>query len=182
MHANSTTPVYGARMSVLDTIISRLAARQHGVVALWQLTALGIEASAARRRVADGRLRRVHRGVYAVGPLDRKGYWMAAVLACGEGALLSHRNAAALWNLRQTNRTAIDVTAPGTRRRRRPRITVHGTGEIHPDDRAESMAFRLPPSRARFSIWPKSSPSSTFDAPTRQQSGMSSSTSRPSTS
>src|SRR5438045_865687 len=84
MHANSTTPVYGARMSVLDTIISRLAARQHGVLALWQLTALGIEASAARRRVADGRLRRVHRGVYAVGPLDRKGCWMAAVLACGE--------------------------------------------------------------------------------------------------
>ena len=137
MHENSTTPFEGPRMSVLDTIISRLAARQHGVVALWQLTALGIEASAARRRVADGRLRRVHRGVYAVGPLDRKGYWMAAVLACGEGALLSHRNAAALWNLRQTNRTAIDVTAPGTRRRRRPRITVHGTGEIHPDDRAE---------------------------------------------
>lgn len=124
-------------MSVLDTIISRLAARQHGVVAIWQLTALGIESSAVRRRVADGRLKRVHRGVYAVGPLDRKGYWMAAVLACGEGALLSHRNAAALWNLRQCNRTAIDVVVPGARRRRRPRIAVHSAGEIHPDDRAE---------------------------------------------
>jgi hypothetical protein len=124
-------------MSVLDTIVSRLAARQHGVVALWQLTALGIEASAIRRRVADGRLRRVHRGVYAIGPLGRKGYWMAAVLACGEGALLSHRDAAMLWNLRQTDRTAIDVTVAGARRRRRSRIAVHSTAEIHADDRAE---------------------------------------------
>ena len=75
-------------MSVVDTLISRLARRQHGVVALWQLAALGIEDSAVRRRVADGRLRRIHRGVYAVGPIGRKGYWMAAVLACSEGALL----------------------------------------------------------------------------------------------
>src|SRR4051794_224405 len=146
MHENSTTAFEGPRMSVLDTIISRLAARQHGVVALWQLTALGIEASAARRRVADGRLRRVHRGVYAVGPLDRKGYWMAAVLACGEGALLSHRNAAALWNLRQTNRTAIDVTAPGTRRRRRPRLRCTAPERSIPMTAPRSMAFRLPPS------------------------------------
>jgi very-short-patch-repair endonuclease len=124
-------------MSVLDTVVARLAARQHGVVARWQLVALGIDPTAIKRRVADGRLRRVHRGVYAVGPLDRKGYWMAAVLAGGEGALLSHRDAAALWNLRQTNRTAIDVTVPCARRRHRPRITLHSSGEIHPDDRAE---------------------------------------------
>jgi very-short-patch-repair endonuclease len=137
LHGNSTTPQWQAPVSVLDTLISRLAARQHGVVAIWQLAALGIEPSAVRRRVADGRLCRVHRGVYAVGPLDRNGYRMAAVLACGEGALLSHRDAAALWNLRQSNRTAIDVTVPGARRRRRARIAVHGAGEIHPDDRAE---------------------------------------------
>jgi hypothetical protein len=124
-------------MSVLDTVIARLAARQHGVVALWQLTALGVSTSGISRRVADGRLRRVHQGVYAVGPLDRRGYWMAAVLACGERALLSHRDAAMLWSLRRTSRTAVDVTAPGTRRRRRPRITVHGSTELHPDDRAE---------------------------------------------
>lgn len=124
-------------MSVLDTVIARLAARQHGVVAVWQLTALGISASGVGRRLTDGRLRRIHRGVYAIGPLDRKGYWMAAVLACGEGALLSHRDAAMLWNLRQTDRTAVDVTAPGTRRRRRPRITMHGGGELHPADRTE---------------------------------------------
>jgi predicted transcriptional regulator of viral defense system len=141
MHENSTTLEFHGPMSVLDTIISRLARRQHGVVAMWQLTALGIEASAVRRRVADGRLRRVHRGVYALGPLDRKRHWMAAVLACGEGALLSHRDAAMLWDLRKTDRSAIDVTVPGARRRRRPRITVHGTGEIHPHDCAEVDAI-----------------------------------------
>lgn len=124
-------------MSVLDTLIARLAGRQHGAVARWQLVALGVDPTAIQRRLADGRLRRIHRGVYAVGPLDRKGYWMAAVLACGEGALLSHRDAAMLWDLRATDRAAIDVTAPGARRRRRLRITVHGTGEIHPDGRAE---------------------------------------------
>jgi very-short-patch-repair endonuclease len=124
-------------MSVLDTIITRLAARQHGVVALWQLIALGLEPSAIRRRVADGRLWRMHRGVYAIGQLDRKGYWMAAVFACGEGALLSHRDAAALWNLRPTNRTAIDVTVAGAHRRRRRLITIHSAVELHPDDRAE---------------------------------------------
>ena len=62
---------------------------------------------------------------------------MAAVLACGEGALLSHRDAAALWNLRSTSRTAIDVTVVGTSRRSRPRLTIHSAAEIHTDDRAE---------------------------------------------
>jgi very-short-patch-repair endonuclease len=62
---------------------------------------------------------------------------MAAVLACGEGALLSHRDAAALWNLRDTARSAIDVSVPGAKRRSRPRLTIHAAGEMHPDDRAE---------------------------------------------
>ncbi len=123
-------------MSVIDSLVHRLARRQHGAVSHWQLIALGVSASAIDRRVADGRLRRIHRGVYAVGELDRRGRWMAAVLACGEGALLSHRDAAMLWNLRETNRRAIDATAPGARRRSRPRITVHGAA-LHPDDRVE---------------------------------------------
>jgi very-short-patch-repair endonuclease len=61
---------------------------------------------------------------------------MAAVLACGEGAVLSHRDAAMLWDLRETNRRAIDVTAPGVRRRSRPRIAFHGAA-LHADDCAE---------------------------------------------
>jgi very-short-patch-repair endonuclease len=124
-------------VSIVDSVGARLAGRQHGVVGSWQLLALGVKASAITRRLADGRLRRMHRGVYAVGPLDRKGFWMAAVLAAGEGAVLSHRDAAMLWDLRQTNRRAVDVTVVGTSRRSRPRLTIHSAIELHPDDRAE---------------------------------------------
>ena len=124
-------------MSVLDTLITRLANRQHGVVARWQLVVLGIHPTVIDRRLADGRLRRIHRGVYAVGPLDREGHWMAAVLAGGEGALLSHRDAAMLWNLRETSRRAIDVTVVGAHRRSRPRLTFHSAIALQADDRAE---------------------------------------------
>jgi hypothetical protein len=124
-------------VSVIDTLIARLAARQHGVVARWQLIPLGIDPTAINRRLSDGRLRRVHRGVYAVGPIGRKGYWMAAVFGCGEGALLSHRDAAELWELRETARTAIDVTVPGSRRRSRPRLTIHTAAALHLSDRVE---------------------------------------------
>jgi hypothetical protein len=77
----------------LDVRIAQLADRQHGVVSLGQFEAQGLSASAVRMRVAAGRLHRVYRGVYAVGRgrLDLRGRRMAAVLACGPGAVLSHR-------------------------------------------------------------------------------------------
>ena len=124
-------------MSLLDTIIARLAVRQHGVVAHWQLIALGLSPSAIHRRIADGRLKSLHRGVYALGAIDRRGRWMAVVLAGGEGALLSHRDAAMLWELRETRRSAIDITVLGTSRRSRPRLTIHSAAALHPHDRAE---------------------------------------------
>lgn len=76
-----------------------LAGRQHGIVARRQLLALGFDARAIEHRVARGRLHPAMRGVYAVGwpQLTVKRRWMAAVLACGDGAVLSHRSAAALW-------------------------------------------------------------------------------------
>ncbi|HYY21020.1 MAG TPA: type IV toxin-antitoxin system AbiEi family antitoxin domain-containing protein [Thermoleophilaceae bacterium] len=93
-----------------------------------QLRHLGLGASAIDHRVAAGRLHVVHRGVYAVGHpwLDRPGRRMAAALACGPGAALSHRTAADLWGLRQTAAARIDVTVP-TRAGRKPRsrIRVH---------------------------------------------------------
>src|SRR5919197_3806054 len=98
----------------LDLLIAAIAVKQHGVVALWQLLSLGLSPRAVRDRVSSGRLHRIYRGVYAVGRRDLpiKGHWMAAVLACGEGALLSHRSAAALHRILKAMGGRIDVTIP----------------------------------------------------------------------
>src|SRR3954470_21640887 len=81
-----------------DRVIADVARRQHGVVARWQLLDLGIGEYAVRHRLRAGRLHAVFPGVYAVGHrrLTRRGHWMAAALACGPAAVLSHRTAAAL--------------------------------------------------------------------------------------
>jgi very-short-patch-repair endonuclease len=105
-----------------DREVAVLAARQHGVVARAQLLALGLTARAIDGRLARGWLHPVHRGVFAVGvpARAREALWMAAVLSAGEGAVLSHRSAAALWGLRPDGRRA-EVSVPG---RRRPRAGV----------------------------------------------------------
>jgi very-short-patch-repair endonuclease len=76
-------------------------------------------------RVARGQLHPIHRGVYAVGHrlLTREGRWLAAVLAAGPGAVLSHRSAAALWGIRNGTSATVEVTAP--RQCRRPGIRAH---------------------------------------------------------
>jgi very-short-patch-repair endonuclease len=108
-----------------DAAIAELAASQHGLVTRDQLAALGLGRGAIEHRVARGVLHVVHRGVYAVGHrlLTRDGHRMAAVLAAGPGAVLSHRSAAALWGMRDTSRAAIEVTA--AEKCRRPRIEAH---------------------------------------------------------
>lgn len=97
-------------------VTARLADAQWGVITRAQLLAAGHGPTAIDRRLADGRLRRLHRGVYAVGhrALRVEAHWCAAVLACGQGAVLSHRTAAALWGLGDTR--VLDVTAPARRR------------------------------------------------------------------
>jgi predicted transcriptional regulator of viral defense system len=111
----------------LDVAIRTLAELQHGVISLLQLTSLGLSADAVGKRVAAGRLVRIHRGVYAVGHgrLTRRGRWVAAVLAYGPRAVLSHRSAAALHGIRPDNRSKTDVTVPGASARPRPGIDVH---------------------------------------------------------
>src|SRR3954469_16548737 len=91
---------------------------QHGVVARRQLLALGYSHDAIRHRVAAGRLHPVMRGVYAVGrpQLTPKGRWMAAVLACGPGAVLSHDSAAASWGIRKQRSGPVHVSVPASRR------------------------------------------------------------------
>lgn len=103
----------------LDAKLAVIAAAQHGPFTLAQLKALGLPARTVQRRAAAGRLHRIHHGVYALTPrqlLTYRGRLMAAVLACGEGAVLSHRSAADLLGLRSTARAGIDVTARTHRR------------------------------------------------------------------
>jgi len=111
-----------------DAEIAQLAFEQHGVVTLDQLRGAGLGAGAIDLRVANGRLHRLHRGVFAVGHrrLSQHGRWLAAVLALGEGAVLSHVSAAALWGIRHSSSAYAHVTVPtaGGRRRRRA-IIVH---------------------------------------------------------
>jgi hypothetical protein len=105
----------------------RAARAQHWVVTRRQLLALGFNRRAIEHRIATGRLHPVHRGVYAVGrpQLSRAGEFMAAVLACGEGAALSHESAAELWRIRPRRPGDGEVSVPGSRRGRRPGLTVH---------------------------------------------------------
>ncbi len=81
-------------------------------MSLDQLRDIGLTQRTAEYRAAQGRLHRVHRGVYAVGHLSigQLGTLRAAVLACGEGAVISHGTAAAFWDLRDQWPTLIDVT------------------------------------------------------------------------
>jgi very-short-patch-repair endonuclease len=119
-----------------DVGVARIATEQHGVISRCQLTGLGVGAGSIQRRLEAGRLHRIHQGVYAVGHSDLtgRGRWMAAVLACGEGALLSHRSAAALWELLPTTAAGIDVTGARTIHRQR-RICVHRPRRFDSSDR-----------------------------------------------
>ena len=104
-----------------------LAASQGGVVTRSQLLDLGFSAKAIRHRLAKGRLHLLYRGVYAVGrpEVTRPGRRMAAVLACGPGAALSHEAAAQQWAIRPYKPGPIEVSLPAGRRARHPGIVIH---------------------------------------------------------
>jgi very-short-patch-repair endonuclease/predicted transcriptional regulator of viral defense system len=130
----------------LDRKIARLATRQHGVVARRQLDAIGLGRGAVAHRVAAGRLHRVHRGVYAVGHpvLTVNGRRMAAVLAAGPGAALSHASAAALWEIRPTSATRIDVSVPSAAGRgKRPGLRIHRAASLRADELTEQRGIRV---------------------------------------
>jgi hypothetical protein len=116
---------HGIRGQGSSRQIAALAARQHGVVSRAQLLALGLGQGAIDHRVVRGLLHPVHRGVYAVGHsvLGPRGQWLAAVLAAGPGAVLSHSSAAALWGIRDAARARPEVTV--ARRRRLTSVTTH---------------------------------------------------------
>ncbi len=108
-------------------MVARLATTQAGVVGVEQLLALGMTRGAIKHRVRSGRLIRVHRGVYAVGheALSDRGRMIAALIAAGPGAALSHRTAAYHWKLIPSMPQFPDVTVTGRVPRRRANLRVH---------------------------------------------------------
>jgi hypothetical protein len=113
-----------------------LATTQHGVISTRQLDALGYSPSSAAKAAKAGRLRRIHRGVYAVGHEDLSwhGRCMAAVLAA-RPAVASHFSAGWLWGLLRSRPGTIHVTAPTARRARRS-FAVHSAELPLQDQRA----------------------------------------------
>jgi hypothetical protein len=132
-----------------NAAIAKLAARQHGNVTYDQLRGLDLSKNSIANRAKAGRLYRVHIGVYAVGRPPRTALEKAsaAVLACGEGAALSHRSALALWGLTPNWPSRLEVTVPCDRRPKG--IKVHrarlAEGEIrsHQGIKVTSLARTL---------------------------------------
>jgi len=118
--------------------LAELAQRQHGVVSIRQLERkLGYSRKAVQRDVASGHLHPLHRGVYAVGHrrVSDHGRCLAAVLACGSGALLSHGSAAWLWGISRYRRAPLQVTTPLPRKLHLP-IRRHHSRILTEADRA----------------------------------------------
>jgi len=117
----------------VDREIARIAAEQHGIVTRAQLFAAGLSTDEIGYRLRIGRLHLLYRGVYAVGhrPPSPHARAMAAVLACGPGAALTHRSAGALWGITRW-RDELDVTAKS--KHRRPNIRLHRSRTLDAQD------------------------------------------------
>ena len=108
---------------------------RYGLVTTAELVASGLTAGAISKRVTRGALRRWYIGVYSYGPgeLSREAEWMAAVLAAGHDAVLRHRSAAALWEIRRDRRMISEVLAPRGRRPKGP-VLVRSYRRLDPRD------------------------------------------------
>lgn len=126
----------------VDAAIARVAARQHGVVSRAQLRAAGLAPSAIERRVLSARLHRVHRGVYALAPPPHHPFTghHAALLACGDEAVLSHASAAALWRIAPAWPEQPEVSVPRSRRSVAG-VTLHRTRSLPPDQTTRRHGF-----------------------------------------
>jgi hypothetical protein len=136
--------------------IGVLAGRQHGYLTRAQLLAIGLTAAAIKHHIATGRLIRVYAGVYAVGYVNRTpvARAMAAVLACGEKAVLSHGSAASLWGFYKYWDTPYEVTAPTVRRR--AGIKVHRSRTLTGADFDRQLGIPVTsPGRTALDIAPR---------------------------
>ena len=132
-----------------EAAVLRLAGRQHGLVTTRQLATLGLSEDSIRRRVAARFLYRVYRGVYAVaGTKDGFDFRvMAGVLVAGDGALASHRCAAALYGLRGIRCDQPEITVSGRVAPRILDLRCHRRDDITPTDRSRIgvMPVTAPP-------------------------------------
>ena len=132
-----------------DARIGRIAGRQHGIVTSAQLVEAGIDKHGIAWRVRTGRLHRLHRGIYAVGhrSLSWRGRWLAAVLAAGDGAVLSHSSAAALWRfLRPIPGPTHVIVGAAVHRSPRPGLVFHRSRTLSRSDvtRRHGIAVTVP--------------------------------------
>jgi hypothetical protein len=106
-----------SKSATVEEVLARMARRQHGVVTRKQLLAAGVSSDEVQWRLREGGLIPVHRGVYRVGHRapSIEARYHAAVLACGEGAVLSGMAAAYLWGLIKGSAPPPEVTAPNRR-------------------------------------------------------------------
>jgi very-short-patch-repair endonuclease len=120
-----------------DLKVAETAGRQHGRIAYWQLTDLGLGRGAIAHRAETGRLHAVRRGIYAVGYVSEtaEALEMEAVLACGAGAVVSHWTAAARWKLLRPVRGRVHVSLSSDRRV--PGIRTHLVKALHPHDKTK---------------------------------------------
>ncbi|MBS1679931.1 MAG: type IV toxin-antitoxin system AbiEi family antitoxin domain-containing protein [Actinobacteria bacterium] len=127
-----------------DAAAWALVREQHGVVTRRQLMALGYTRREIEQRLHNGRLHHISHGVYAVGrrELAPHGHWMAAVLACGTGAALSHRSAAELWGIGYEERGRVDVSIRRKSKIRRKGIKVRARPSL--DSQAVVRRFGIP--------------------------------------
>lgn len=128
----------------VDARIAAISGHQEGLITAAQLAAAGLGRGAIRSRVARGQLHAIHRGVFLVGhaappPHARE---LAAVLACGSRAVLSHRSAAEKWSLIKPSEEDVDVTVRGSARRTRQGIRAHRTSYLPP--RHRTRRFNIP--------------------------------------
>jgi very-short-patch-repair endonuclease/predicted transcriptional regulator of viral defense system len=120
---------------VADRETVALARKQHGAITFGQLVELGHSRASIRHRVASGWLRRIHTGVYLVGAVESAlARSMAAVLALGHSALLSHDPAAVLWGLRKAPAQIQHVTVVGRNVCGPKVVQVHKVRTLHPSD------------------------------------------------
>lgn len=133
----SFTPSSRGSRPHADAVATELAGRQNGVFTRGQLLEAGVAVHLIDHRVRTRRFKSVHRGVYLIESLENEQTaLMAACLACGPGAFVSHGSAAALWDLTfgEIGRGGPVDVAGTDLVRDRPGIRVHRCPSLRPAD------------------------------------------------